>query len=113
MLPKKNRADKKLLLKILKEGKKFFSDNIFVKTLPISQSNPVFAFVVLAKTTKKSTERNKIKRRARHAVKNMLHDIKRNIGVAVFLKKETLNKNFYEIQREITQLFKKSGILLK
>ena len=113
MLPKKNRADKKLLLKILKEGKSFFSDNIFVKITPIRQNNPVFAFVVLAKTTKKSTERNKIKRRARHAVKNILSDIKNGVGVAVFLKKETLNKNFYEIKEEITRLFKKGGILLK
>lgn len=113
MLSAKNRADKKLLIKILKEGKSFFSNNILLKTLPVNQNNSVFAFVVPAKTIKKATDRNKLKRRVRHIVKTSLEEIKKGVGVIVFLKKGIKNKSFYETKEEITQLFKKGGILLK
>ena len=113
MLPPKNRADRKLLMQILKEGKSFFSNNIFLKTTPINQSNSVFAFVVSAKTIKKATDRNKLKRRTRHIIKTTLEEIKKGVGVVIFFKKGVKNKNFYEIKEEITQLFKKGGILLK
>ena len=113
MLPPKNRANRKLLIKILKEGKSFFSTNVFLKTIPISQNNPVFAFVVPAKTLKKATERNKLKRRARYIVKTTLKEIKKGLGVVLFFKKGIKNKSFYEIKEEVTQLFKKGGILLK
>ena len=113
MLPPKNRADRKLLMQILKEGKSFFSNNIFLKTTPISQNNSVFVFVVPAKAIKKASDRNKLKRRARHVVKTILGEIKKGVGVVVFFKKGVKNKSFYEIREEMTQLFKKGGVLLK
>lgn len=102
-----------MLAKILKQGKSFFSDSVFIKTLPIDQDTPVFSFIVSAKVSKKATDRNKIKRRARHIVKTALKDVKKGIGAAVVFRAKVKNKDFYEIKDEMLRLFKKSGILLK
>ena len=112
MLPLKNRADRKLLADILKKGKIYSSENIFLKILSLNRAFPVFSFIVLSKTTKKATERNKIKRRARYIVQNILKDVKKTAGVAVFFRKSVKGKDFYEIKEEMIKLFEKAGILI-
>lgn len=111
MLPKGNRADKKLLADILKRGKIYSSENVFLKIIPLNQAVPVFSFIVLSKTTKKATERNKIKRRARHIVQGILKDVKAKAGVAMFFRKSVKDKDFYEIKEEMVKLFKIAHII--
>lgn len=111
MLSKQNRLNRDSVAEIFKKGKSFSSDNFILKITPIEQKESAFAFVVQSKTTKKAVERNKLKRRARSVVRNILNSIKNNIGVIVFLKKSSIDMTYKEMNEELANLFKKARIL--
>jgi ribonuclease P protein component len=105
MLPKKHRINKKMFEEIFKKGKFFSSDYLYIKTLPIPEKHSIFAFVVSSKVAKKATERNKLKRRARHIVKKILPKIKKGLGVIIFFKKGTEKMTSLELEKEINDIF--------
>jgi ribonuclease P protein component len=105
MLPKKHRINKKIFEEILKKGKIFSSDCLYIKTLPISEKHSIFAFVVSSKVAKKAVERNKLKRRARHIIKKMLPKIEKGLGVIIFFKKGVEKMTFSELEKEINDIF--------
>lgn len=111
MLSRQNRADKKIITEIVKGGKNFSSDFVYLKVLPMDENESVFSFVVSSKVSKKATERNKLKRRARNILKNMITAVKDGLGVVFFFKKEAKDKNFGELKEEMTNLLKKARIL--
>lgn len=111
MLPKKNRIGKDLIMKVVKQGKNFSTQNAYLKVLIDRQINSAFAFVVSGKVSKKATERNKLKRRARNITAKLLKDIKQNVCAAVFFKKEIIGKKFEEIRDELSALYKKAGMM--
>jgi len=114
MLPSQNRLDKKTIVKILKQGRGFFSDNMTLKTLSSNEKENRFAFIIQSGTAKKAVERNKIKRRARNIVKDLLPAIKNKktgLDSVLFFKKSVKGKKFREMSEEISALLKKAGIL--
>lgn len=111
MLSKKYKVDRKSFTEIYKQGKTFFSQNIYLKTVYNCDKNTSFSFVVSGKVSKKATERNKLKRRARHITKNLLEKIRKGVCVAVFFKKEIISKKYPEIKEELESLYKKAKII--
>ncbi|PJE73481.1 MAG: ribonuclease P protein component [Candidatus Terrybacteria bacterium CG10_big_fil_rev_8_21_14_0_10_41_10] len=111
MLSKKNRLTKDLIEGVIKTGKRFSTDNIFLKISKIGQEDSLFTFVVISGATKKATTRNKLKRRARYAAKCLMGNIKGGLAIVVFFQKTAINKGFSEIKEEMTKLFKKAGII--
>ncbi len=105
MLPKKHRINKKTFEEILKKGKNFSSDCLYIKMLPIPEKHSIFAFVVSSKVARKAVDRNKIKRRARHIIKKMLPKIEKGLGVIIFLKKGAEKMTFSELEKEINDIF--------
>lgn len=105
MLARKHRINKKLFEEILKKGKIFSSDYLYIKTLPISEKHSAFTFVVSSKVAKRAVERNKLKRRARHIVKKILPKIEKGLGVIIFFKKGVEKMTFSELEKEINDIF--------
>lgn len=112
MLAKKHRINKELFKKVFKEGKNFFSEKISVKIAPITADLSAFSFVVSSKVSKKATERNKLKRRARHIVQKIIPEIKKGLGIIIIFKKNCEKATFQEIEKEIKTVFKKAKILI-
>lgn len=112
MLIKKQRLKKENIPRVLKKGRVFSSENIYIKVV-FEQTDVAFAFVVSKKVSKKAVVRNKIKRRAREATKMAIknRNNKKGVSVVVFLKPGVLSKTFKEIQNELLCLYKKAKIV--
>ncbi len=111
MLPQKNRINKKLFLEFIKITKTFSSDNIYLKVSRGNQKNKAVAFVVSLKTSKKATERNKLKRRARAITFPLLKNIAQGTYAAIFFRPTIIGKKYAEIKDELTNLYKKAKII--
>ena len=70
MLPKKNRADRKAVEKIFKEGKFINSQNLTFKFLPNSSTLPQISFIVPKNVAKLAVKRNYLRRLGYSALKS-------------------------------------------
>ncbi len=110
-MPPKNRLKKELVKDIVKRGKAAKNSNVFLKYLFIPGRTKSFSFIVSSKVSKRAVLRNKLKRRARAAVLELLPQVKNGYLVVVFFKKNNLGMNFGEIKNELTSLFQKAGMI--
>ena len=111
MFPRKNRIDKKLFPEFMKKAETFSSDNFNLKVAYNCPRDKAFAFVASLKVSKKATERNKLKRRARAITYPLLKDIQPGLCAAVFFKPSIVGKKYAAIKDELTILYKKAKII--
>lgn len=111
MLPKKNRLSRRVIREVIKKGKAVRSGNISLKYLIFSPQKPLFSFVVSLKNVKNAASRNKLKRRGRAVVFELLPSIKEGCRAVIFFGKESEKLRFPALKEEITKLFRKAGIL--
>jgi ribonuclease P protein component len=124
MFPKKNRISKKEFKEILTVGRVFHSPSFSLRGIKSSSLSkrgavpPKFAFVVSKKIAKTAVERNKMRRRGFHALREIIFcpgiamNAKMNgFSCAFFFKKEGKEMKFDELKREIKVLLEKSGEL--
>lgn len=111
MLPKKHRLSKNIIPLVLKKGKDFYSDNMRLKVFFDYQKNSAFSFVVSGKVSKRATERNKIKRRARNITNGIIKNVPVGVYCLVFFKPSIAGKKYAAIKDEIIALYKKAKIL--
>jgi ribonuclease P protein component len=113
VLPKKYRLqDYQEIERIKKEGQLYqsplFGLLIYQKT---DHSPSRFCFVVSTKVSKKSTQRNYLKRIYSEALKPILIKIKPGYDNIFLLKKNSLGKKMEEINRELIVAFTKNSLL--
>jgi len=72
MLPKKNRADRKSVERIFKEGRYVNSNNLTLKFIQIESAYPQISFVVPKTVSKKAVIRNLLRRRGYAVLKPYL-----------------------------------------
>jgi ribonuclease P protein component len=92
MLPKKNKADKKAIEKIFKEGKFVNSPNLTLKFVILKEKalTPRVSFITPKIVSKKAVCRNLLRRRGYFVVKNYISHLPKGfIGAIVFGKKST------------------------
>ncbi len=70
-----------------------------------------FAFIVSTKISKKAVERNRVKRKLRETVRQLLDRIDSGFDVLFLAKKNLLEKTDKEIKEETEKLFKEAGII--
>jgi len=90
--------------------RKIAGELVFLKFRKNNLKNTRCGFVINLKTSKKSTIRNKIKRRLREIIRQNLINIKPGFDIVVIAKPEIVNKNYQEIKKEIESLFKKTKV---
>lgn len=89
MLPKKNRADKKLVEKIFKEGKFINSPSLTFKFIKNTSLVPQISFVAPKSVAKLAIKRNLLRRRGYSALKKHFADFPPyTSGVFLFKKSE-------------------------
>lgn len=108
MLPRENRIKKeKEIERVLKQGKKFFQGFLVLKTAENTLGIPRFGFIVSKKVSKKSSVRNKIKRRLRELVRARLKKIDGNTDNLLIAAPGLEAKDFQEMEKIIDKLFEK------
>lgn len=112
MLPRENRLKrKKDFKKVFQKGKSVKGNFLLLKKTENELGVSRFGFIVSSKVFKKAVERNKLKRRLRHIVREFLPEIKEGVdGVFVALS-SVKGKNFEEIKKEVEKILKKSKLL--
>lgn len=113
MLPQKNRVKTSEFDLILKEGKRIFGDNIslsYVKIRLISR----LLWLFQKKISKKAVDRNRQKRLAREAIKNVFKDGDSNrlfgnfqYSCLFFIKKKILDLPLSKVIEEVNLLSKR------
>lgn len=94
-----------------KKSRKLVSANfIFRWYVPKNQNITRFGFIVPKKTFKKVTDRNKIKRRIKAILAKHSAGM-RPVDILFFPKPASIKLKFADLEAEILELLKKSGVL--
>lgn len=100
-LPKIHRlSDKFEIERVFKKGKRIDSELFTLRFLPNNTGQTRFAITANLKVSRKSTVRNKIKRRLSEIAKLNILRIKPSYDVVMSCKPEILNKNPKDLKRE-------------
>ena len=114
MLSKENRLKKKRDFEaVFRSGKGFKQDFLFLKVFKNNLDVSRFGFVVGKKISKKTTLRNKIKRRMREIIKMNLPGIKKGWDGIIIANRGIENKGFKEIKESMERLLKKAELINK
>lgn len=108
MLAKQYRLQKDRDFKLVFEhGKTVSSKFLFFKFKKNDLPTSRFGFIIGKKISKKSTVRNKTKRRLREIIRKKINSIKPGFDIVVGAKTEVLEKTYQEIEQEVGCLLKK------
>jgi len=110
MLPRRYRLEAKDFPRVNKEGMAYFSPSFILKKLKKRQENSRFAFIVSKKISAKATERHRITRKAREAVRLLLPYLSCCFDVIIVARPKAKEK-IEGIPQEIKELLKKANIL--
>ena len=103
MLPKVNRLAKSKEIKDLaQKGKTFFLPQFIFKYYKKGQEPSQFAFVVSTKVDKRAVVRNKLTRRLKEAIKELLPQLENGYFVLIIAKKTALDLDFSQIKKQLT-----------
>lgn len=112
MLPKSNRLTKEADFKMVaSKARPTHSKYLILKKLFLPNTASKFGIVISTKVSKKSTIRNKIKRRLANIIHHELTNIKAGQQVLLVVKNTVLDQTFEEIKNDLIGLFKKTGVL--
>lgn len=113
MLSKQYRLQKDKDFKLVfKEGKTFSSKFLFLKLRKNNLKDSRFGFILSKKISKKSTVRNKIKRRLREFIRKELDKIRTGFDVIIVPKPEIISKNCQDIDLEFEKLLEKAVLYI-
>lgn len=92
----------------MRRGRAFHSDACMLRVLSLGGTTRA-TVVAGAKVSKKANERNYQKRRARHALADIVTRMEPGIGLVLVLKPTVKTKKFSDLSEEITKLVRSSG----
>ncbi len=104
MLPKKNRADRKAVEKIFKEGKFINSQNLTLKFIKSDSAVPQISFIVPKSVAKLAVKRNYLRRLGYSVLEKHLKELPPITGAFVFKKYQD---DISILENEIKNIFNK------
>lgn len=112
MLKKENRLRKtKEIEGVFKEGKSFYDQIFTLKILKNNLEVNRLCVVISAKVSKKSVDRNKLKRRVRAIFYSKKEELKKGFDFLILTKKDINNQDFLMIKKSINDLFFKAKVI--
>ena len=97
--------------KVFKQGRYYQEDFIRVRVLKNDLEVNRFGFIIGLKISKKSTQRNKIKRKLEEIIRLNLKQIKFGFDMVILVSPEIIEKNYQEIEKTLINLFKKTKLI--
>lgn len=111
MLNKKYRLTKNRYFQyIYKKGKKVYSKSLYIVYVP-TKISPCKIGVVVSNKVGKAVKRNKVKRRIRAVLSQIIGQISNKYNYVVVAKPEIINNDFKQIESEINYAFKKGNFI--
>lgn len=111
MLSKKNRLTKNRHFQyIYKKGSKVYSKNLYI-VYATTKIKPCKVGVVVSNKVGKAVKRNKVKRRLRAIISEMLPKIKNDYNYIVVAKPEIIDLDYMAIRKEVMNAFKKGELI--
>jgi len=108
MLAKQNRLVKeKDFEKVFKQGRAFYTKLLGVKISAAQSELNRFGVVISTKISKKATERNKLKRRIRQAVRELDKELKSGFDLVIMALPALLGQDYKAIKDELEKIFTK------
>ena len=104
---------KKDFERVLKLGKGFKKDFIFLKIIKNDLKVNRFGLIVGQKISKKATLRNKIKRRLRVLIKTKLSKLEPGFDLILLAMPGLEAKDYWEMEEILNKLFKRANIQVK
>lgn len=112
MLKKENRLRKtKEIEGVFKEGRSFYDQFFTLKTKKNNTELNRLCVVISAKVSKKSVDRNKLKRRVRAIFYSKKNELKNGFDFLIIAKKDTNNQEFEIIKESINDLFGRAKVI--
>lgn len=111
MLPKTNRLQKNEFSLVLQKGMIIQTPLFGVAYLKKDNDLPKFGFIVSKKISKKSPERNRIKRLLREVTRKSLGKISNGFLFVILAKRRAVGAKYEEIQKELNGALVKTGAL--
>lgn len=112
MLKKENRLRKtKEIESVFKEGRSFYDQFFTLKIAKNNLENNRLCVVISAKVSKKSVDRNKLKRRVRAIFYSQKEALSKGFDFLIIAKKETNNQEFPAIKESLINLFKRAKLI--
>lgn len=94
-------TDSKDFQTVYRRGRYDATTSFSVNILPAKTGQTKIGVVVNKKVAKKATDRNAIKRKVREALRLLLPELKTGQHIVVTVKKDSLEKEFSEIKKEL------------
>ena len=114
MLEKKFRVTaEKDYAKLFAKGRPFHGRGVGMKAMLSKLDVPRVGFVVSTKVAKRAVVRNQVKRRMREIVRKIVDRMQPGVDVVFMAKQESTGMTFAELEKAMTELLVKSGILAK
>ena len=111
MLNKKNRLTKNRHFQfIYRKGEKVYSKNMYLVYAP-TKIKPCKVGIVVSNKVGKAVKRNKIKRRLRVIIGEMIGNINQNYNYILVAKPEIIETDFLGLKKEVNYLFKKGNLI--
>jgi ribonuclease P protein component len=102
MLKKDHRLTKQREIdNVFRRGKGSYNDLIGIKAVRNEQKNSRFVIIIGVKVSKKATQRNKLKRRIAHILKEYLPEFKRSYDVAVVVLPSSKDKQYGDLKKVV------------
>jgi ribonuclease P protein component len=108
MLERKNRLAKmRDFLDMSRKGRSVFGPFMTMRVRQIREDEPKIGFVTPVKAFKKAVDRNRVKRRMRHLVRELYSEVPRKIHLVILLKPPVKEVGHEELERETRRMLKK------
>lgn len=112
MLPKKNRISKHLFKEAISKKRRVISNVFFTFVFGESSfKNSKISFIIPSSVSKKSTVRNKIKRRGKFIFLKNQNKFRGFYNIFVFFKKKSIDLTYKELKKYLVEAFEKSKII--
>lgn len=112
MLPKNRRIQKKLFSSVVLLGKRYNSEHFLAYINEIEKNKPsIFSFSVSKKVCKSAVDRNRLRRQGYSVISKHLNEILSGHTCFFSFKKGLKPITFNEIEREVGDILKSTGII--
>lgn len=112
MLAKQNRLVKqKDFEKIFQQGRSYYSKLLGIKAMANEQRTNRYGIIISTKVSKKSTERNKLKRQIRHVIKRLDSELAQGMDITVIALPAVLGQSYNTVNSELERILIKLKLL--
>ncbi|MDD5146199.1 MAG: ribonuclease P protein component [Candidatus Pacebacteria bacterium] len=112
MLPKPYRLTKNNdFQNVFQNGRVAGGSFLAIKAAPNTLTHCRIGFVVSKKVSNKATDRNRVKRRLREAMRGFLPQFNNHFDMVLLTKKEIKDKEFGQIKEEMGALLKRARLI--